>query len=162
MGDPYKLSVREQAAVARAPRRGSGKQWWNLPAKYEAAKRIKAGMRGFAGHNDAGDAMRHAELSRRLAAEIDPLTAYLAGVSHEIDNSVPVWAQRYAPPFLREHARENWHGQAPSEGLMDLRNNAEGRWAARDGRPVDARRLQASPGGQIPDEAPYQRRIPAK
>jgi hypothetical protein len=133
------------------------KQWWNLGAKYEAADRIKGEMmRDFHGHNDGGDALRHAELSRRLASEIDPVTSYLAGVTHEIENGIPAQLAPFAPRFMREHAKENWHGQGRPERLMDDRNNAEGRRAAREGRAVDPSRLQISPSGPVPPDAPYQ------
>lgn len=135
------------------------KQWWNFAAKYDAAKRIKAEvLRDYPGWNDDGDALRHAELSRRLASEVDPVTAYLAGGSHEIDNTIPESWQTFAPPFLKEHAKDNWHGQGKAERLMDLRNNAEGRRAAAERRPVDPTRLQTRPGDAAPTAAPYQSR----
>lgn len=138
----------------RAPL-GSPQSVGGLEAKIRAAERIKAEMlRDFRGHNDAGDALRHAELSRRLASQIDPGTAYLAGVAHEIENSLPVSWQRFAPARLREHAAENWHGQDPAEARMDLNNNAEGRRAAWEGRPVDPNRLQIE-RGVTPPSARY-------
>jgi hypothetical protein len=117
------------------------------------------------GHNNAGDAFRHAELSRRLADEIDPLTSYVAGVTHEIDNSIPAsWvpsapdpASRLAPMLepLHRHAMQNWHGQGLPETMMDLRNNAEGRRAASEGRVVDVHRLQLGRDAAPPTGAPY-------
>ena len=38
------------------------------------------------GHNDAEDAMRHAEWSRRMVQETNSFTAWVAGTGHEIDN----------------------------------------------------------------------------
>lgn len=134
------------------------RQWWNLPAKYAAAQRIKEeALATYPGHNDAGDALRHAELSRRLASEIDPTTAYLAGVTHELENTIPERLVRFAPSSMWAHAEENWHGQGTPERLMDDRNNAEGRRAAREHRPVDPTRLQTSPAGPPAPGAPYQR-----
>lgn len=125
------------------------KQWWNVPAKYHAAKTIKDEMLSrFPGWNNAGDAQRHAELSRRMAVEIDPITAAAAGYAHELDNSIPSQASRLIPPWLpqlHEHARQNWRGQGAPEMKMDLRNNAEGRRAARSGRPVNPANLQTAP-----------------
>ena len=133
------------------------KQWWNLPAKYEAARRIKdETLRQYPGWNNPGDATRHAELSRRKASEIDPVTAYVASATHELDNSFPADWARFAPGFLKAHARENWHGQPAAERLMDERNNAEGRRAAREHRSVAPRRLQTGPDGPVPPGAPYQ------
>jgi hypothetical protein len=146
------------------PRVPPEKQWWNLPAKYHAAERIKAEvLRDYPGWNNAGDAARHAELSRRMASEIDPLTSYVAGVAHEIDNTIPGSWARFAPGFMKAHAEENWHGQDKAERDMDLRNNAEGRRAAAEHRPVDPARLQDSPNGPPAPGAPYQpRRTPPR
>ncbi|MEO8113915.1 MAG: hypothetical protein ABI655_06015 [Phenylobacterium sp.] len=132
------------------------KQWWNIPAKLHAAERIKADvLRDYPGWNDAGDAARHAELSRRMASEIDPAFSHLAGVAHEVENTIPSSWVKFAPPFLQDHAKQNWHSQDRAERLMDDRNNAEGRAAAREHRPVDPARLQTSPNGPLPEGAPY-------
>ncbi|MDB5476494.1 MAG: hypothetical protein JWP49_2005 [Phenylobacterium sp.] len=148
------LSLEDHAALAKAPKLPP--EWWNLPAKYDAAAQIKDEvLRDYPGWNDAGDARRHAELSRRLDSEIDPLTAMAAGYAHEIENTIPGSWQRFAPPALREHARQNWHGQPPSEAMMDLRNNVEGRRAAEQGRSVDPRGLQVSPDAAPPAGAAY-------
>ncbi len=146
-----------QTGSARPPET----QWWNLPAKYAAAQRIKADvLRNYPGWNDAGDAARHAEPSRRMASEIDPTTAFFAGAAHEAENTIPSELAQFAPGFLQAHARENWHGQGTPERLMDERNNAEGRRAAREHRLVDPARLQTSPAGPVPPSAPYQQHRP--
>ena len=53
------------------------KQWWNLTAKLAVAESIAD--QEVAIHqnhrNDAIDALRHAEWSRRMSEEIDPLTS---------------------------------------------------------------------------------------
>jgi hypothetical protein len=136
------MSLDDYVALSRAPRRTPAQQWWNLPAKYRAAQRIKHEMlRDFPGHDDQGDALRHAELSRRLAVEIDPVTSALAGFMHEIDNSIP----RPAEPRPGSHADENWWGQRWPERNMDIHNNTEGIRAALEGRPVDPANLQVRP-----------------
>jgi hypothetical protein len=141
-----RLTLHEQAALARAPRKPQ-QQWWNIPAKYEAAKRIKGEvLESYPGRNDAGDAMRHAELSRRMATEIDPVTSTLAGLFHEIDNSIPEkYVQAMPPGPLRRHARENWWGPNDAERDMDLHNNREGLRAAREGRAVNPANLRLAP-----------------
>jgi hypothetical protein len=109
------------------------KRWWDLPAKLELGHRIAreelaasvaaaeaTGTR--AAHNNAYDAMRHARWSERMAQEIGPSFAALAGLEHELENTL--------------------QGQGRAEALMDLRNNAEGRRAAADHRPIDPRNLQ--------------------
>ena len=151
------LTPEEQAMMARAPRLSPAHEFWNFPAKIAAAERIKSDvLRDYPGWNNAGDAMRHAELSRRMATEIDPLFSRVAGAAHEIENTIPSGWVRFAPGFMKEHARENWHGQGTPERLMDERNNAEGRLAAREHRPVDPTHLQTSPDGPVPPGAPYQ------
>ncbi len=101
--------------------------WWDLSANYGRAYEIyKQEMKRFTGHhNDAGDAMRHAEWSRRTAEETNSFTAWSAGVAHEIDN----WINNDQP----------WR-----EGLMDLHNNLEGRNAAQEGRPVNPNNLRTN------------------
>jgi RHS repeat-associated protein len=103
--------------------------WWDprtyLP-DYDRARQI--GLEELArhrGHNDADDAMRHAEWSRRMRCEIGPFTAWSSGVGHEIGDL--------------------FHGMPWSESMMDLHNNAEGRQAGSEGRPVDPGRLVTSP-----------------
>jgi hypothetical protein len=76
------------------------------------------------GHNDPEDAMRHAEWSRRMAAEVNPVIAFLAGWQHEISGTL--------------------RGQPMSELFMDLNNNREGREAAADNRMVDPNNLVTS------------------
>jgi hypothetical protein len=79
----------------------------------------------YPGHNDLGDAMRHAEWSKRMSEEINPATSYLAGLGHEIDN-------------LRK-------GGSWNETRMDLHNNREGRRAAKEGREINPDNLVTSP-----------------
>ena len=130
------LSPAEQAALAQAPKRqplpsGAG-QFWNLPAKFAAANQIKQEeLAEFPGHNTSGDAMRHAEASRRLAEAAGPVFASAAGLWHEAGNS-------------------RWRalggdGQPLSEAAMDLLNNSRGVDAAMRGVPVDPGRLQTRP-----------------
>jgi hypothetical protein len=76
------------------------------------------------GHNDPEDAMRHAEWSRRMTAEVNPAIAFLAGWQHEIAGTL--------------------RGQPMSELFMDLNNNREGREAAAEGRAVDPNNLVTS------------------
>ncbi|MBN2641487.1 MAG: RHS repeat-associated core domain-containing protein [Victivallales bacterium] len=73
------------------------------------------------GHNDIGDARRHAEWQRRTTQEISAFTAWLAGTWHEIEGLL--------------------NGQPLDEALMDLNNNAEGRNAAREERSIDESNL---------------------
>ncbi|TAJ70700.1 MAG: hypothetical protein EPO51_16555 [Phenylobacterium sp.] len=128
------LSLRERAELSRAPKLKPEKQFWNLPAKLDRARAI-ADEEGRAAwgaaraqgvsrpHNNALDAQRHARWSERMAREIDPVTSFLVGTGHEL-------AEMFQPR---------------AEALMDFRNNAEGRRAAREGRPIDPTRLQATP-----------------
>lgn len=133
---PLGLTLNERAALSRAPRRPA-QQWWNLAAKYNAANRIfeEERHRSAANAHDAGlrtarnnrfDAIRHAVASERVVSEVDPMTAYVAGVGHELKG----WL---------------FDGQPFGEGIMDLRNNAEGRRAAAEHRAGDLRRLQTAP-----------------
>ena len=119
------------------------KRPWDLPAKFAAAQqifdeesrraRVLAGPGGSA-HNNAIDAMRHARASQRLADEAGPGLAALVGVGHEFVDSLP----RFVP---------GGHWQPTSEALMDLRNNAVGLRAAREGVPIDPSKLQTRPVG---------------
>ncbi|MYF10819.1 MAG: hypothetical protein F4229_07540 [Gammaproteobacteria bacterium] len=89
----------------------------------DEAKRIAQQERDKRGsHNDIGDAMRHAEWSRRMYEEINPITATVVGYGYEIEG------------FLFE-------GQPVEEMLMDLHNNAVGRDAASKGINVDRSKL---------------------
>lgn len=74
------------------------------------------------GHNNMGDAQRHAEWSRRMYEEINPITSILVGYGHELDGLI--------------------YGEQPiNEMLMDLHNNAVGRAAAASGVPIDQSEL---------------------
>lgn len=77
-----------------------------------------------AAHNDAEDAMRHAEWNRRMVEETNSFTAFVAGANHEIDNLI--------------------HGHPWDESMMDLYNNAVGRAAGSVGVAVDPNKLQKS------------------
>jgi len=143
-------------AVALNRTRAPEKQWFNIPAKIEAGKRIAdeekdlAWADGVRPHNNAQDAMRHARWSKRMAEEIDPAFAWAAGVYHEGEN-------------LWDEGKDLWRGykakvrdvpverdvpdprQVLAESIMDLRNNHEGLQAAREGRPVAPDHLQTRP-----------------
>ena len=73
------------------------------------------------GHNNSGDANRHAVWSHRMYQEINPVTSYTAGYLYELENLLG--------------------GQPINEMLMDLHNNAVGRAAAASGTMVDQSRL---------------------
>ena len=84
--------------------------------QYQKACEIADEVHGkFAGQDNMTDAMRHAEWNRRMAAEIGQFRAFAYGTGHEIDNYFSDGDEVYA-------------------GRMDLRNNAAGRRAAREGR----------------------------
>lgn len=157
------LTPSEMAVLAAAPMLASressaqnpAQQWWNLPAKEAAGRRIAAEEQAkFRGHhNDAGDAMRHAEWSQRMANEIDPVFSRLAGYEHEGENilgavadiiprvgrviSPSAYPPRTSPiPSL---------GQTLAESRMDLHNNAVGIDAATARRPIAPSALQVRP-----------------
>jgi uncharacterized protein RhaS with RHS repeats len=117
MVDPYGLAASD---------------WWDVRAKYTKAHEIageELAKRGRGNHNNEGDAMRHAEWSRRMSEEIDPVSSWIAGTAHEIDNIAD--------------------GHPWSESMMDLHNNAVGREAAAQDRAVDRRDLQKHPKGSF-------------
>ena len=80
-------------------------------------------------HNTLGDAQRHAEWQKQTAEELGEPFAIAVGTLHEIEGALK--------------------GQPMSEFYMDLNNNAEGRAAARENRPIDDSRLtpHAEPTG---------------
>lgn len=130
----FGLSLRERAALSKAPKVRPETQPWTIMAKLDRARTLAdeegraawtaARAQGIARpHNNALDAQRHARWSERMAREIGPVTSFLVGTGHEL-----------AAIF-----------QPRGEALMDLHNNAEGRRAAREHRPIDPRRLQTSP-----------------
>ncbi|OEU66809.1 MAG: hypothetical protein BA863_07070 [Desulfovibrio sp. S3730MH75] len=82
--------------------------------------------RGKGNHNNEGDAMRHAEWSRRMTDELGSARAWAFGVAHEIEG------------VLKK-------GQPWGEAMMDLKNNSEGRAASTEKRPVDRSKLQKKP-----------------
>ncbi|MGA0604950.1 DUF6973 domain-containing protein [Phenylobacterium sp. VNQ135] len=118
-----RMTLEDHVNLANGPRRPAHQQFWNVPAKLAHARQRRAGDP----HNDELDAMRHARWSQRMTSEIDPITAFLVGGAHELEGR------------LRNQPRD--------EELMDLRNNAEGRRAALEGRPIDPRRLQLNVRG---------------
>ncbi|SDK51211.1 RHS repeat-associated core domain-containing protein [Maridesulfovibrio ferrireducens] len=91
--------------------------------------------RGKGNHNNEGDAMRHAEWSRRMTNELGSARAWAFGVAHEIEGLVK-------------------KGQPWGEAMMDLKNNAEGRAASSEKRPVDRSKLQKKPKNEV-DVNPY-------
>ena len=130
---PLGLILPERTALDRAPRTPPERQWWNLPGKFGRAQAI--GEEGAArarrvsraqglpnSHNNAYDAVRHARWSQRMANEIGPVTATVAGYAHEL--------------------RGMLHGQPGAEARMDPRNNAEGRRAADERRAIRPENLQ--------------------
>jgi hypothetical protein len=148
------------ALIAAGKAIDPARRWWNLPAKYAAADRIKNEvLQKYPGWNNAGDALRHAELSRRMADEIGPVTSAVAGLAHELENTIPAPSSdrlKGAPPWGRDHIQSNWHGQRRPEWDMDLHNNAAGIRAALLGRPVDPASLQTRPNyGGLPPQ-PYE------
>lgn len=124
----YRRDARAQVA---SPARPPEKQWWNLPAKIEAGRHIAREEARPRHHNDHEDGMRHANWSRRMATEIGPVFSALAGVEHEIENTLPTWA--------------GGDGLPPSEAAMDLVNNFEGLTAWASDRPVNPTRIRDSP-----------------
>ncbi len=102
--------------------------WWDFSANLGRAKEIakeELAKRGSGNHNNEGDAIRHAEWSRRMTEEIGPSTSWAVGLGHEVGGLVK--------------------GQPWSEAMMDIKNNAEGRAAARDHKPIDLNKLQKQP-----------------
>jgi RHS repeat-associated protein len=112
--------------------------WWDVIANLNRAYDIgieELNIRSGPGmRNNIEDAKRHAEWMRRTTEETNALTAWLAGVGHELQN-------------LTE-------GAPLEEILMDLHNNAQGRDAGRDGRPVDPNSLQTIGGADKPYHPP--------
>jgi hypothetical protein len=102
--------------------------WWDIPANIRKAVKIgkeELDKRGAGNHNNEGDAMRHAEWSRRMSKGIGPVTSWTAGVVNEVKGAL--------------------QGHPWSEAMMDINNNSEGRTAAREKRPVDRNKLQKTP-----------------
>jgi hypothetical protein len=133
--------------LAAAP--SPAKQWWNIPAKDAAAHQIAdEELHEYPGRNDIGDAMRHARWSQRMATEIDPVSAKLAGAEHEIVNLAQAAGAVAGRHLMRRAAvpvEITSMPQAVAESIMDLHNNAEGRRAAEEGRPIDPSRLTILP-----------------
>ncbi|TDT92002.1 RHS repeat domain-containing protein [Pseudodesulfovibrio indicus] len=111
------------------PKGLAARDWWDIVSNYKRANEIadeEVAKRGVGNHNNEGDAMRHAEWSKRMAEELGGGTSWLFGVGHEIDGLI--------------NSDQPW-----GEAMMDLHNNAEGRAAAREKRPVDRSKLQKAP-----------------
>ena len=161
-----RLRLKDYVALARAPRLQPEKQWWNLPAKYQAVDRIaeeegprsillarQAGLKG--ARNNIYDAERHARWSGRMAREVDPITAVVAGYGHEAKNLIEgAWRAGYYYATRGAHeARYRAEGrptprmaQVWDEIQRDSRNNATGRATANSGRPIPRGSLQTLPG----------------
>jgi uncharacterized protein DUF6973 len=166
------MTLEDHLALARVPRLAPEKQWWNVPAKYAKAKQIadderrrsilEAHAAGFAdAHDNRFDAMRHARWSQRMSTEIGPVSARLFGAVHEFENGLPspeTLSRWHAPSGLQDLAAlRDWHEQPEAEGLMDRRNNAEGRRAAAQGRTINPGNLQTSIGRSPPAGNPAYR-----
>lgn len=78
--------------------------------------------------------MRHAEWMRRTSEETNALTAWLAGTGHELEGLL--------------------QGQPLNEALMDLHNNAQGRRAGSEGKPMNPNSLQTIGGPDKPYNPP--------
>ena len=161
---PAYLTPQERVALERAPKRFDRKRalenragrWWDVPAKYNFAKEVYDEERTrWAGHsNDAGDAMRHAVASQRIADAAGPVFAEAAGLGHEIVNLRRSLLE-HGPGGPYDRSRNPTPGQTFDEMRMDLHNNDEGRRAAREHRPIEAQRLQTLP--TTPTYAPLYR-----
>lgn len=111
--------------------------------KARSISRAKAGGQARAEDN-IFDAERHARASQRLTRVVGPGLAALAGYGVEaaglgrnlLLNAAEPVTPGLSPPSL---------GAALAAARMDLRNNAEGRRAAVEGRAIDPRELQATP-----------------
>lgn len=103
------------------------KRWWDIPAKVAVGERIanEEKARHVGHHNDARDALRHAEWSRRMADEVGPVFSTVVGVEHELEGLM-----RFQPL---------------SESVMDMINNGEGVASSVARRPIDRSTLQEAP-----------------
>jgi len=138
------------------------KRPWDFPAKEAVTRRIAQEEldRAGGGHNDIRDAMRHAQWSQRTAQAVGPLYAEVAGIAHEAKNLADSIASHgtHGPYDTVGRNPMPTPGETMSESLMDLRNNAEGRRAAREGRPIDMQRLQTAPKQTVMGALVYQPR----
>lgn len=124
-----------------------------LPAKVHAAQRIydeeeeRAMQRGRGVASDNRfDAERHARTSYRMTKLLGPHLAALGGYGVEAGGLARNIAGNIREQF-DPNAGERSFGDALASMHMDLRNNAEGRRAAVEGRPIDPSRLQTAPNG---------------
>ncbi|GEM_PF-5378279 len=110
------------------------KTWWKefIPDFDRARQIAKEELENHSGHNDLDDAMRHADWSERMYKEINPLTSWLAGTGHEIQGYFDKSPSMSTSQYMKE-------------SRMDIHNNAEGRNAAKEGRPIDPKNLVTSP-----------------
>ena len=113
--------------VGAAPQRTAPKRppEWRIP-DIERAKTIRREGDAMPGHNDEGDAFRHAETARRLSEALGPVVTDWLGQLQEYRQAI--------------------EGQPWDETMMDIDSNGEGVRAYREGRPVDRNRLQSRPG----------------
>jgi len=127
VGDNALTMARQvQGLTADGERQAPAKHWWNLPAKVAKGMSIAAEEEARRpGRNNASDAMRHAEWSRRMTEEIGPaFSMAVGGVNEAVGLAL---------------------GHPLAESVMDMRNNAEGIEAGQQHRAVDGRRLQDRP-----------------
>jgi hypothetical protein len=142
-------------------------RWWDVPAKVSVAEAIADDELKRAGtaHNNLGDAKRHARWSQRTAAAAGPVFAEIAGLAHEAKNLKKAFGdnleQRRHPERFKDAPRSSM-GQIASESLMDLRNNAEGRRAAIEGRGIRRENLQAAPSHVAPYDILYDQPPPRR
>lgn len=155
--------VARNAALLNVSGRGMtveerARRFYDIPAKVAVARRIEDEERRRAGRhrNDIIDAQRHARWSKGTAEAAGPIFAEMAGIGHEAENIVESLRNHgVSGPYERKGGPPPL-GQALDEVRMDLRNNAEGRRAARERREIDPSRLQDAP--MTPRQAPLYRR----
>ncbi len=98
---------------------------WQKIIKIKEIYNEESARRGAGNHNNEGDAMRHVETSRRIAEIAGESVSKTLGDLNEVKGRLV--------------------GQPEAEKAMDLHNNAEGRAAAREKRPVNKENLQTHP-----------------
>ncbi|HTK33870.1 MAG TPA: hypothetical protein VL358_01115 [Caulobacteraceae bacterium] len=94
---------------------------WRWPDVFKAYDVYKNGF-NIPGHNDLGDAERHAQTAKALSGLLGPT------LTEGLDAAREYW--------------ERFNGEPRGEMIMDLHNNAEGVDAYRKGRPIDTNGLQ--------------------
>jgi hypothetical protein len=131
---------------------------WRIYKEEHGAAERKSG--GFAKDNRF-DAERHAQTSHRMTQLLGPHLAALGGYGVEaagLAGNLVKNARELADPQYRAPS----FGAELSSTRMDLHNNAEGRRAAVEGRPVDPRRLQIAPDRTVDYEPIYDGRAPRR